>query len=286
MINNKLSHMSQTESVPGNTRNRARSWFITYNNCELSFVSLVSLFSGLGNGIVKFVGQRERGESGTIHMQCVVQFKQQVDFGLLKTVDPGIHYERVRNLKAALAYCTKTDTRVEGPWAVGWSIPEPIWCLDRCNLTPWQQQMEEIVTGPIDPRAIYWCWESTGGVGKTAFTRYCALRHGALVLGGRAGDIKFGVQQWIKQHGGLRLAVFHFTRTNEMFTSYEAIEAVKDGIFFSGKYESGMCVFNPPTIICFANYRPDESKLSADRWRIYFIGSDRLYLDGENPGIN
>lgn len=280
-----MSHMSQEESRPGNTRNRSRSWFLTYNNCEFSFVSLVSLFSGFGNGIVKFVGQRERGESGTLHMQCVVQFRNQVEFGVLKAVDPGIHWERCKNLKAALAYCTKSDTRVEGPWAVGWQLPEPIWCLERGAFSPWQQQLEGIVTGPIDPRAIYWLWEPNGGLGKTAFAKYCALRLSALVLGGRAGDIKFGVQQWIKQHGKLQLAIFHFTRTNEAFTSYEAIEAVKDGIFYSGKYESGMCVFNSPTIVCFANYRPDQSRLSADRWRIYYVLEERLVPDGENLHI-
>lgn len=55
----------------------------------------------------------------------------------------------------------------------------------------------------------------------------------------------------------------------ENYVSYEAIESVKDGIFFSGKYESGMTIFNQPHIICFANFAPDIGKMSSDRWKIF-----------------
>lgn len=271
-----MSHMSQQESEHGNTRNRARSWFLTYNNCNVSFVSLVSLYRGLGGGIIKFVGQRERGESGTEHLQCVVQFKQQVDFNVLKAMDPAIHWEKCRNLRAALAYCTKDDTRIDGPWAVGWDIPESIRTIQPSDLRPWQVQLlEYISTREQGDRRILWLWESFGNVGKTAISRYLALKHGAIVLTGKSADIKYGIQSWLRERT-LGIAVFHFTRTYETYISYEAIEAVKDGIFYSTKYESGMCIFNPPTIVCFANFRPDESKLSEDRWDIRYITNEQL----------
>ncbi len=52
----------------------------------------------------------------------------------------------------------------------------------------------------------------------------------------------------------------------EDYVSYQALEEIKDGIFFSGKYEGGMKIFNSPHVICFANFSPAEHKLSGDRW--------------------
>jgi len=43
---------------------------------------------------------------------------------------------------------------------------------------------------------------------------------------------------------------------------------LKDGVVFSGKYEGGARLFPPPHVIIFANFLPDFTKLSADRWVI------------------
>lgn len=260
--------MSQPTSDVGNTKNqRLRSWFFTYNNPDLTWSQLSQLLSN-GRDVVKLVGQKEVGSTGTEHFQGVVQYRHQVAFKTLKALDSSIHWEGCHNLKAALAYVTKTDTRVDGPWSMGWDIPEPIRTYSISEARPWQRTYDEIILGPVDPRKIYWLWEPNGGVGKTAFARFCAVHRRGLVLGGRGADIKYGVATWLQKHHRLDLAVFHFTRTVENYVSYEAIEAVKDGIFFNGKYESGMVVFNPPHIICLANFYPEDHKLSADRWVI------------------
>jgi hypothetical protein len=47
-----------------------------------------------------------------------------------------------------------------------------------------------------------------------------------------------------------------------------ALEPVKNGLFFSSKYGSEMAVFNPPHVICFANFKPKEVAMSADRWKV------------------
>jgi hypothetical protein len=52
------------------------------------------------------------------------------------------------------------------------------------------------------------------------------------------------------------------------------MENVKDGLFFSTKYESGMVRYNPPHVIVFANVPPDVTKMSADRWVIKEIGPE------------
>lgn len=267
--------MSQTISHDGNTkRHRARSWFFTYNNPTISWSQLSQLLK-VGD-VIKMVGQLERGDSGTEHFQGVVQFKNQITFKTLRSIDQAIHWEKCKNLRAALEYCTKAESRIEGPWAMGWDIPEQIRTIERGNFRPWQRTIENRLQYCQSDRSIYWIWEDEGGVGKTAYAKSIAMR-GGLVLGGRGADIKYGVADFIRKHGKLGRAVFHFTRSVENYVSYQAIEEVKDGIFYNSKYESGMVVFNPPQLLCLANFPPEESKLSRDRWVIGKIIDMEIY---------
>ena len=56
-----------------------------------------------------------------------------------------------------------------------------------------------------------------------------------------------------------------FTRSQEQFVSYQAIEEVKNGILFNNKYEAKMVVFNNPHVVVFSNFEPDYKALSSDR---------------------
>ena len=58
---------------------------------------------------------------------------------------------------------------------------------------------------------------------------------------------------------------------NELFSS---IESLKNGLLFSGKYESGQLVTPNPHVIIFSNWLPpNPRKLSRDRWNIFRIGN-------------
>jgi len=65
--------------------------------------------------------------------------------------------------------------------------------------------------------------------------------------------------------------VFDIPRTNIDYLNYEAIESIKNGCFFSGKYECTQVIMNCPHVIIFANSPPLEHKLSIDRWHIINI---------------
>jgi len=64
-----------------------------------------------GYEIIKFLIQEECGESKTPHLQGVIQFKNQVDFNMVKSYLPDAHWEKSRSIVASFKYCGKLDTR-------------------------------------------------------------------------------------------------------------------------------------------------------------------------------
>jgi len=91
----------------------------------------------------------------------------------------------------------------------------------------------------------------------------------ALEVAGANADILCGINKMIEIRGGINpIIIFDVPRTNSNHVSYQAIEQIKNGKFFSPKYESGMCRFNKPHIVIFANEPPNTSMLSEDRWII------------------
>lgn len=71
--------------------------------------------------VVYVVYQIERcPESGRLHIQGFIQFKNQVRLPTLKELLPGAHVELCRaSEKNNERYCSKLDSRIAGPWTYG-----------------------------------------------------------------------------------------------------------------------------------------------------------------------
>jgi len=178
----------------------------------------------------------------------------------------------------ALRYCLKDYTRIGRQWTKG--VPKPVQDpMEGLELRPWQQDILELIRQEPDPRKIFWYWDPKGNTGKTTFTKHLCLKHNAVFLSGKPGDLLYSVSEALDQGKDLPLIIFGFPRDKEEFIAYGAMEQVKDGMFFSGKYEAKMCLFNPPHLLVFANFPPDESKMSADRWEIREIGDHKASYD-------
>lgn len=68
------------------------------------------------------IHQKERcPETQKLHWQGFVKFKTQTSFRRAQVLlgDPTCHIEPARNNSASIAYCSKNDTRVEGPFEFG-----------------------------------------------------------------------------------------------------------------------------------------------------------------------
>lgn len=58
-------------------------------------------------------------ETRTPHYQGVICFKERVRLSALKKDNPRCHWEPCIDVHASARYCSKEDTRVEGPWTFG-----------------------------------------------------------------------------------------------------------------------------------------------------------------------
>lgn len=149
---------------------------------------------------------------------------------------------------------------------------------------PFQKDVIDIIEGPEEPRTIYWYWEPVGNTGKTALGRYLHQTFGAIMVGGKSSDILHGLARVREITGQYpQVIVVDIQRSIKASENiYATIESVKDGIFFSGKYESAMVdgKLNPDVFVV-SNSPPDVEMLSKDRWKIFEI--DQNYVAHEKP---
>lgn len=91
----------------------------------------------------------------------------------------------------------------------------------------------------------------------------------ALCVSGKGSDCKYAIVKCYEiKKKYPQIIIFDVPRTNIDYINYEAIESIKNGVFFSGKYESAQVIMNCPHVIVFANSMPCQNKLSKDRWVI------------------
>ncbi len=273
----------------GNTKDlrypplRSRYWVFTYNKYDKSSIKVLTqelVYLG-----AKYIFQEETGENGTRHLQGYIGFKNARNICFQSVMNKTIHWEVCRSRSRSIAYCSKEDTRTGKVFT---NIPSEIPIIDVLAnkvLKKWQIEILALIKGESDERVINWYWEDTGAVGKTTLCKHICLHNkDAIYVSGSAKDIKFAIAEMKVKP---RIVLWDVPRTSEGNLSYEAIESVKNGIFFSAKYESGMLMFNIPHIIVMANFEPKYTKCSMDRWSVVEIKSDITLANMEiNPPVS
>lgn len=77
--------------------------------------------------------------------------------------------------------------------------------------------------------------------------------------------------------------MFNLARSTEDFVSYSALESLKDGLIFSGKYESKLKCFSQPHVLVFANFGPNDCEDEKGKIK---ISPDRIFLiDLDEEGL-
>lgn len=262
--------MSQMSQLGGNTSTpRSRTWFFTFNNYDVSDISNVTSY--LEAQCKEYVFQEETGKEGTKHLQGCMRFNNQKRFTEIHNLFPKMHLETCKNWKSAVTYCSKQET-CTGERYTNMNLPKPL--KDPIKTPyPWQNEILELIKQEPDDRTINWYWEPDGAAGKTSLAKHiCINNQNAIFLTGKASDMKYAVAMRVSENKAPEIILMNIVRSQEQFISYQGIEELKDGIFFNSKYESGMVMYNSPHIIIFANFPPDYTKLSRDRWNVVQIG--------------
>lgn len=259
------------EGEDGNTRpSPSVHWdFTLFNYSEADIANILEVGS---NGSKKLYFQEEKcPDTGKLHLQGYIAFKKKCR-PIGQFANKQMSFRKVRNLHSAMRYPLKDDTRVGRRWTLLDGkiptirmfrplLPEPY---------PWQQRIIDICKSEPDDRTIYWFWETKGAVGKTTLAKYIVKNFNALVVSGKASDMKCAIARQVEETGtAYDVVILNVPRSIERkFISYTGLEEIKDGLFFSGKYESGMVVTDNPHVIVFANEPPETDKMSADRWHV------------------
>jgi len=141
-------------------------------------------------------------------------------------------------------------------------------------LRPWQTTLISSLAGDPVPRKVRWWWEATGNVGKSFMANHLRMHHCAVVCQMmKKADL---CHLLTKMKATTQSVIFDLTRSHEagaVAVVYECLEMLGNGYICSGKYDSCAIDLPPLNLIVFANFRPDTSALSADRWDINHIAT-------------
>jgi len=261
--------------APNPDRVRSRGWCFTYNNYDDTIYTQCLAYAKSAQKYI--IGKEVGDEKKTAHLQGFLHFKNATTFAVVKAgLGTGAHVEKAKgNWKQNLAYCSKGGDFVSNMEAAAPTISfrdmlvnEVAAEYKEVKWKDWQMRVLELKN---DRRSIHWVWDREGNKGKTFLAKYLAMRNSTVICSGKKEDIFNQVNSMIEQKIKPELVIADIARHDFAYISYQALEMIKNGLLYSGKYEGGKCIFPPPMVIVFANNEPDPNALSGDRWNIIGI---------------
>jgi hypothetical protein len=231
-------------------------------------------------GITKeFYFQKEKGSGAQEYVHYQGCFSLLTSKQMLSTVKNlmgfnDVHLETCKDWPAAKAYSMKDETRLEGPWSHKGPKLNPKYQLARGAFYDWQATVEGWLKEEPDDRHIHWIYDKVGGNGKSKLVNYVTDNYSACCFNnGKESDIAYA-------YDSQPIVLFDLPRAKK-HVNYVTMEDLKNGRLFSGKYESTTKRFNPPHVVVFANWLPDFSEMSMDRWCVYKLEKKKMIREYE-----
>lgn len=259
---------------------RARKWLLTINNYTEEDLNTITQETKKAKA---WVWQKEEGEEKkTPHIHLYIEYPNPKSFSTIKNIYPRANIEKVKYTEKAIAYCQKKHTRVEGPFfsenLKKTDIKTELLNIEYDNVVwrDWQEQVLEIIQGPINKRTINWIWSRDGNLGKSYLAKYIGLKFNCIIASGKTNDIFNQVLKWREENPTetqLIPVIVDVAKSEYSHVNYSALEQLKNGFLYSGKYEGGTFYSLSPHIVIFANSPPKTEEMSADRWNIIELNS-------------
>lgn len=284
--------------------NRCCNWLFTLNNYTAEEEAFLK---ALGDDYIKYMiyGHEIAPTTGTPHLQGFMQLvKKQRRTALTKKFGKRYSFRSMSQRATPLQnieYCSKDATDIYQfgqPQLQGTNKSQLCKAISECQtwwdvlqiehieshmtyarevwnnkpiapqegvvLRPWQQHIVDLVSQPADDRTIVWVYDPKGNKGKTFLAKFLMTNYGAFYCSpGKSTDIFYA-------YNNQEVIVYDIPRSvDEEFCNWGAIEKLKDGIVFSGKYQAGTKIRkNNAHVIIFSNRLPLEGKFSEDRIKI------------------
>lgn len=254
-------------------KNRAFSW--TLNNYTEEIFEKTQ--KTLGSLKCLYVIGKEIGESGTPHLQGYSYFTSTKSFRQVKLlISDKIHIEKSKGSKEQnFNYCTKDGDYVTNMDYKVKRKPKPLKePLKGKVLRPFQKEILDLCDAVVndkydDERSIHWFYENEGNVGKSSLCKHILMHYDAVIVNGKANDIFNGVVNFKEVNGVYpEIVILDIPRSCIDYVNYPAIESLKNGCFYSGKYVGATVIMNSPLVVCLANEGPKSDEMSKDRWKI------------------
>jgi len=259
-------------------------WFLTWYNWNEEKWNILSQY--ISTNCKWGVFQEEIGnESQKSHLQGCFSLKKKQYKAQLNKIFDGIWLSPMKDDAAGADYCQKVETSTGRKFSFGINIPTniikiPDWIIK--DLYPWQKSIYEQTKGEAHKRHINWIYDKEGEAGKTAFSKYMlAHERDRVVLATITNYKDISCLLAIKKYGNKYqkpvdidnnlIFIFNLARDCEK-VSYILLEAIKDGLLTSPKYETVTMDFKEPHVWVMANIEPDSTKLqSKNRLKIWSI---------------
>jgi len=197
-------------------------------------------------------------------------------------------------------YCTKTETRISGPWYVGLSSYRRKNSIMTIRLRKWQQQLLNQLEAPLAEslrdRKVIWVQDLVGGCGKSTFLKFLRFGQDSLIVRKLPLDRPDRLRMFVckvAEQTDVDVFAFDFTRTLDDDTSikslFQIIEELKNGYIVSAMFGKPLeILIDSPFVLIFTN--EDISSyfhyLSMDRWCAYEIRDDELLKIRKTPGYS
>ena len=213
-----------------------------------------------------------RDYSGAVWKKCVTS-----DDGAV--IDPELVDSRAtfnpkyRGLTIAecISKFKSSPDQPEAPPAASPPYFPPVMQQSQCRL--WQSVIDKCMCTADDPvfgRHILWAYEENGNFGKSVLANYLRIRRGAIIVGGGLSrDVMHQIRTEIDQTGqNPPIVIFDLTRAVASTEApWAAIEAIKNGVVPTTKYQSTTIHFARPWVLVLANVAAPGVgvEISADR---------------------